>query len=196
MGIEFFRNSVKSEVSDYAANMATYGVRPHGSSMPVRFKRQAYASVRGDPVTTARELWEEIARGRLLVFADISEPFTTNLMESKLTYVTQVDVANPSVIKTRHISDPRLEINERVDEENRPACVIPRPRNIARRLMYFKRRYPGIPLLISKRDVKSASKLVPVSVRGYAYMGYRFAHYVGIYLALFSGWRPSPVNWG
>ena len=27
-------------------------------------------------------------------------------------------------------------------------------------------------------------------------MGYRFGCYVGIYLALFFGWRPSPANWG
>ena len=51
-------------------------------------------------------------------------------------------------------------------------------------------------MLISKRDVKSAFKLAPIAVCGLAYMGCRFAHFVGIYLALFFGWRPSPANWG
>lgn len=51
-------------------------------------------------------------------------------------------------------------------------------------------------ILISKRDVKSAFKLVPASVLGLAYMGYRFAEFVGIDLALLFGWRRSPANWG
>ena len=50
-------------------------------------------------------------------------------------------------------------------------------------------------MLISKRDVRSAFKLAPVSICDLAYMGCRFANYIGIYLALFSGRRPSPANW-
>ena len=196
MRIEFPQGSTQPAVLDYARDMAVYGVRPRGSYPPARFRQQAYACVRDDPITTASELRDDLIKGRIFVFTELPDSLVGNLMESKLTYVTQADVADPSVSKTRHISDPRLEINERVTGDNRPACVIPRHQNIARRLLYFKRRYPGITLLVSKRDVKSAFKLVPVSVRGYAYMGYRFANYVGIYLALFFGWRPSPANWG
>ena len=117
-------------------------------------------------------------------------------MESKLTFVTQADVANPEVVKTRYISDPRVAVNERVGSENHHTCVIPRQQNVARSVLYCKRRYPGIPVLISKRDVESAFKLAPIAVCGLAYMGCRFAHFVGIYLALFFGWRPPPANWG
>ena len=117
-------------------------------------------------------------------------------MESKLTFVTQPDITNPGVLKTRYISDPRVAVNERVFGENRPTCVVPRHQHVARRLLMCKRRYPGIPVLVSKRDVKSAFKLVPISVCGLAHMGCRFANFIGIYLSLFFGWRPSPANWG
>ena len=39
-------------------------------------------------------------------------------------------------------------------------------------------------------------KLIPVSVKGMAYMACRFAKYVFTYRALFFGWRPSPANCG
>ena len=196
MGIGFYKPSVSRDVYSYAVDMATYGVRPHGSRPPIRFKQQAYASVRDDPVTTSSELRGDLLRGRIFIFTEASERFTDNLMGSKLTFVTQTDVASPDQLETRNISAPRLEINERVTGENHPRRIIPRHQIIARRLLYFKRRYPGIPLLISKRGVKSAFKLVPVSVCGYPYVGYRFGQYVGIYLALFFGWMPSAANWG
>ena len=122
-GVKFFKNSVGPDVYSYASDMATFGVRPHGSRLPVRFKQQAYASVRDDPVTTASELRGDLLRGRIFIFTDSSDRFAANLMESKLTFVTKTDVTNPDQLKTRYISDPRLEINERVTGENHPQCV-------------------------------------------------------------------------
>ena len=110
--------------------------------MPTRFRQQAYASVKDDPVTTVVELWEDLVRGRLFIFTEASGPYASNLMESKLTYVAQVDVTDPGKLKTRYISDPILEINERATSENRPTCVILRHQNIARRLL-FSRALPG-----------------------------------------------------
>ena len=77
-----------------------------------------------------------------------------------------------------------------------PQCVIPRHQNATRRILYRKRRYPSIPVLICKRDVKGAFKQIPVSIRGLAYMGCRFSVYISMYIALFFGWRPSPENCG
>lgn len=134
--LEVSKGLVKTDVFDYASDMAAYGFRPHGPSAPVRFHRRAYASVNDDPATTASELWGDLVTGRLFVFTEASERHTANLMESKLTFVTQADVANPEIEQTRYISDPRLEVNERVTSENHPTCVIPRHQNVARRLMY------------------------------------------------------------
>ena len=49
---------------------------------------------------------------------------------------------------------------------------------------------------MSKRDVQSAFKLIPIAVFGLPYMGRRFRNFICIYLALFFGRRPSPANWG
>ena len=195
-GLGISKDVAQGDFFSYAMPMATHGVKPHGHEPPTRVRHQAYSSVNDDPTTTASELRGDLERGRLFLFTAASELAAGDLAESKLTFVTQADVTNPDVVKTRYISDPRVAVNERVFSDNHPACVIPRNQHVARRLLYCKRRYPGAPVLISKRDVKSAFKLAPLAVCGLAYMGCRFARFIGIYLALFFGWRPSPANWG
>ena len=196
MDVGDFRDSVLPDSLEYARDIAKYGVRPQGSRRPVRFRQQAYARFEDDPVATVCEMWSDLVMGCIFVFADVSDPLVGRLAESNRTYVAQNDVTNPDVAKPRYISFRSLEINERVASDYHPSCVIPRHRNIARRMLYFKRRCPVIPLSVANRDVKSAFKLTPVSVCGLAHMGYRFANFFGIYLALFLGSRPSPSKWG
>ena len=62
--------------------------------------------------------------------------------------------------------------------------------------MYRKRRYPGIPVLLGKRDVRSAFKLIPLSISMLYHAGFRVANYILIYLSLYFGWKGSPGNWG
>lgn len=63
-------------------------------------------------------------------------------------------------------------------------------------ILYWNARYPGIPALISKRDVKGDFKLIPVSAQCLEYMGCRFAKFARVGLSLFLGWRPVPARWG
>ena len=127
--------------------MATYGAQPHGADVPTWVRQQAYASVNDEPATAAGELQGDIAKGRLFLFTTASKSATRDPMESKLTFATQSDAANPDVVQNRYISDPRVAVNERVFIVNRPACVIPRHQNSARRLLCCKRRYPGVPVM-------------------------------------------------
>ena len=106
------------------------------------------------------------------------------------------DADNPRVLKTQYTSDPRLEVNERMSKDRRPKCNFPRQANVARRVLHRKRRYPGVPMLISRRGEKWAFKLIPISTKDLLYMGCRFSRYVCLYISLFFGWQPSPANWG
>ena len=185
-GLSVFEGIVAPDLYQHALNISSHGVLPCGDRPPERFQQSAYANINDNPEATAAELWEDLVKGRLMIFTDRSEPFAGDLMGSKLAYVLQKDATNPDVVKVRYISDPRNEVNDRLENDRRPQCIIPRHQNVARRAMYWKRRYPAIPILISKRDFKGSFKLIPVSVRGLAYMGCRFAKYVAMYLAIFS----------
>ena len=117
-------------------------------------------------------------------------------MESKLAYVTQRDVTNPENANVRYISDPRNEVDDRLDNARQPQCVIPLQRNVARRMMYWKRRIPSIPILTCKRDVNGALNLITVWAKGIAYLGCMYAIFIAMYHAQFSGCRTTPANWG
>ena len=196
VGLGVFDDIVSSETLEYALGMAKYGVIAKGDSIPVRLEHQPYASIEDRCEETQRELWSDLVRGRLVIFTTKPDPPMGPLMESKLAYMMQKDVTDPSKMKFMYISDPRNEVDERMGNDRHPKCVIPRQQNVARRILYWQRRYPRVPILIPKRDVRGAFKLIPVSIRSLAYTGCRFAGYMVVYLSLFFGWKPSPANWG
>ena len=195
-GLAIFDDIVEQPLLGYVTKVSQYGVSPCGNKPPERFRQEAYANVQDNPQNTAAELWGGVLKGRLVAFAVDSEPYTGSLMESKLAYVTQKDVTNPANTKVRYISDPRNEVNERIENDHHPQRIIPRHQNVTRRVLYWKRRYHTVPILICKRDANAAFKFIPVSIRGVAYMGCRFSGFLIMYIALFFGWRPSPANWG
>lgn len=196
MGLRVFQGLVDDQVYQYASDIATKGDKPLADRPPLRSRQQPYSTIKDNPERTALELWEDLVNGRPMVFAGESEPWTEELMEYRLDFATQPDAANPDQQKVRYISDPRVEINHRIDADRHPRCIAPRQQNVARRAIYWKRRYNGVEAVLRKRDVKGASRLVPVSMSELPHMGCRFAHYIVTYLSLFFGWKDSPSNWG
>ena len=194
-GLKIFEGVVQPDVLDYAYRLSKFGVFARGDRMPVRFEQQAYSSIDDHPGEAKKEFRAGLFRG-LVVFTARSDFQMGPLMESKLAYVFQKDVADPAKTKVCYISDARSEVNERLDKDRHPKCITPRHQHISRRIIYWGKRCPNIRVWISKRGVWSAFKLIPVSIRSMAYMGCRFAGYMVVYLPLFFGWGPSPANWG
>ena len=79
-------------------------------------------------------------------------------MESELTLYCKNEAGNPEVVGTRRISDPRLDVNTRMSNENRPTFAIPGHQEIDRRRLFWRKRYLCAPISISKRDVGGASE--------------------------------------
>lgn len=79
-------------------------------------------------------------------------------METALAAVAQKGVMCPEVLKTRYISDPRVEANSRITNDRRAKCVAPRRANVSRRILYWWDRYPGIPILTPNRDVTGGAR--------------------------------------
>ena len=115
--------------------------------------------------------WEDLVKGRVMLFTKWREHLLGKLMESSLSLATQKDVTKKDGVKVGYISDPRVEINERIDPAAHPKVRVPKQANVIRRILYWKRRYPTIPVLLCKRDVKGAFKLLPISIRGLTHMG-------------------------
>merc|ERR1712112_649847 len=93
---------------------------------------------------------EDLVKGRIMLFSERCEHLVGDLMESRLAFVTQKDVTKKDGVKVRYISDPRVEINERIDPATHPRVRVPKHANVIRRVLYWKRRYPTIPVLLCR----------------------------------------------
>ena len=122
-GLFVFPDIVQPELIFYASDMAEFGVILHGPELRLRLRKEVYATATDNPERTASELCEDLAKGRLFLFTVASVDYTGNQIDPNLTFVCQQDVTNPDVIKTRLITDPRLEVNTLCYNENNPACV-------------------------------------------------------------------------
>ena len=157
----------------------------------------AYANIADNPQESAAELWEDVAKGRLVLCAEQSDAYTGNLMESKLAYVLQKDSTDPDAMRARYISEPRNEANDRIDNERHRQCTIHRRRNADRRVLYWKRRYQSIPAPISKTRSQGRAQIdTCLDQRPGVHGGGAVFRSIAMYLDLFFGRRPSPANWG
>ena len=98
------------------------------------------------PKNTTPSYFGGALKGRLLVCAKRSDPYAGNLMGSELAYVTRSEVTNPDNTNVRNISDPSNEVHDRIDNDGKPQFITPRRQNVARRVLYWERRYQPIPI--------------------------------------------------
>lgn len=63
-----------------------------------------------------------LVKGRAALFSKKCEDLDGPLMESRMSSVTQKDLANEQSVGVRYISDPTVEINERIDPEHAIRC--------------------------------------------------------------------------
>ena len=122
---------------------STLGLLPKGGGIPVRFRQAPYPSINDCSESTDIAAWGDLVKDRLLVFTPPGEHFSGNLIGSKLDDVTQRDVLNREVNKTRYIPGRRLEENSRIPNFRHPRCVAPRHANVPRRILYWWILYPA-----------------------------------------------------
>ena len=156
-GMNVFKHHVDQALFQKGLDIATRGVSAHSHSPPIRSPQGPYPSVRDNPIQSLKDLWRDLVEGRLFLFTTRSEGKVGPLMETKLPFVEQESMGVP---KIRYINDPRLEINSRANSRRRPFLFVPTIPSLLRRVLYWRRRYHGVPIWLCKRDVKSAFKLV------------------------------------
>ena len=187
---------VGASLYDKGMEIAIQRVNAQSHAPPLRFAQTPYPSVRDNPDQSIKDLWPDLAEARLILFTARGECLLGQLVETKLSFAEHKDVSVEGDTKIRYICDPRLEINSRTDSRRHPFLFAPTIPSLLRRILYWKRRYPGIPVFLCKRDVKSAFKLIPLSIRMMYRAGLRIADYIMAYLSLYFGWKGAPGNWG
>ena len=116
---------VAPELYDRATRVARYGVLPCGGRPPVRFPQTAYFNIHDNPKADADAFREDVVKARRMLFSERPEAYAGNPMESKLACVIQLGATTPDAMKVRYISDPRNDVNGRIDNDRHPHCITP-----------------------------------------------------------------------
>ena len=143
--IDLFDGRAQPELLGYCRNVALYGVRPLATSPPVRSVQQPNSSVRDNQGRTASDLWDDMVKGRIVLFTNVCADTLGPLMESRLAFVAQKDKAKVDGMKARYISDPMVGINERIEPKHRARVRVPKHGNVIRMIWYWDRRCATIP---------------------------------------------------
>ena len=98
--------------------------------------------------------------------------------------------------QVRNICDPRIDTNARAHSRRQPLLAVPSIPSIVRRILFRKRGYPGMPILLAKRDVMAAFKLILLAIRTLARAGFRAGRFIMTYLSMYFGWKGFPGTWG
>ena len=108
-----------------------------------------------------QKFWKDAKEGRSLFFNEQAP--LEGVISSPMGMV-------PKIIPDRTISEEHRPIrdlrkpNENSPKERHPTVECPTHREIARRIMELKMRFPGVPVMMSKRDIEGAFKRVWMSL--------------------------------
>ena len=145
------------------------------------------------------KLWKDVRNGRMLVCTSRTISEYDQIACTPSTLVTKKMPDRTLSTDMRLISDVRL-INNFCDKEDYPQCINPSLEDIATRVEYLDRCFPGVPRRVTKRDVNDAFKRVAthpdcVSILCTEFPGSELGlefDLVFFWLALPFGWSASP----
>ena len=106
-----------------------------------------------------------------MLFSKQCDRLAAPLMESRLAFVPQKDVTEENGARARYFSDPMIDIDERIAPRTHHRVRVPKHGSVIRRVWYLRRRYPTIPSMMCKSDVRGAFKLLRISIRGFGPYG-------------------------
>ena len=141
------------EVARRGVNMSYQGPRERRQGM-------AYQSARDKIGEAYDQLWQEVRTGRVLVCTEDLGDLLAGVVSSPFSRVAKQNPDRTVADEGRFCHDCRIPINEGSDKRDHPRVALPTHGAVAREVLRLRARYPGVPVLVAKRDVKSAFKLI------------------------------------
>ena len=146
-------------IQAFLAKAAREGVPSHSSNPGIRLRGTPGPSVVAEHMQEYLEaLWQDAVKGRLLICSDVSEPWLHDVSAHNVHRVPK-KMAGLVLDKGRFISDMRRQ-NVFMPKELFEQVVLPTLQDVGRRVVTLCHMFPGMRMLIGKRDVASAFKLV------------------------------------
>ena len=108
-----------------------------------------------------QQIYKDVAKGRVLVVPTkvvAREP----VMSSPFGAVPKM-LPDRSLSEEKRVVHDQRQVNEGVPEDAHPPALQPRHRQLARLVLHWQARYPGVPVLLAKKDIAGAFRLLWVA---------------------------------
>lgn len=141
-------------------------------------------------------IWKDVMQGGAWVLPLHEKGLVKDFEFSPLGRVDKFDHLGRVKPKGRLIHDishgGMSSVNTRTDTEVVPAMQLPGVEQLVRSVIYWRSKYPRARILLTKRDVDSAFRRVPLRPEGVKYFGATLGAWILIMLVLTFGWTASP----
>ena len=145
------------------------------------------------------KLWKDARRGRVLLCGRAAEPYLGGALSSPWGRVPKMSPDRTISDEGRFIHDQRA-MNETGHKYLHPPALQPRHRGLAREILWWKHRHPGVKVLIAKRDIAEAFRWIWLRTEDAGMFATELpgkvvgmeGNLVAIYMVLTFGWIGSP----
>jgi len=154
-------DSVPGLLLSYLRTMQSEGIGPRWDGEPSRVHALPHPSAAAYMGEAVDKIWEDAAAGRLLV-CDSRLAELAGVRESSLARVPKMNPDRTVSEEGRLITDMK-KTNTKGSKFRHPPALQPRHAEVAREILWWKARHPGVEVLLAKRDISSAFKLLNLS---------------------------------
>eukprot|EP00438_Fugacium_kawagutii_P015705 Skav235328 [mRNA] locus=scaffold520:603852:614712:+ [translate_table: standard] len=159
---DFFEGLVSPNLLSKARENAIWGISArYEGGVGERVQCGPHPSLKEHLEEAAQQLWKDASRGRVLLCFDEGGEELKGVVSVAMARVPKMLPNRTISSKGRVIWDAKP-INEFCDKTRHPPALQPKHDEIARLIVWWQTRYPGTPILVSKKDVSDAFKWIPV----------------------------------
>eukprot|EP00435_Cladocopium_sp_Y103_P015205 s4477_g3.t1 len=159
---DFFEGLVEDELLAKARENAIWGVSAkYEGGSGGRVQCGPHPSLREHLEEAAQQLWKDASKGRVLLCFDEGTSALEGVVSVAMARVPKMLPDRTVSSKGRVIWDAKP-VNAYCDKGRHPPALQPKHEEVARLIVWWQCRFPGVPILLSKKDVSDAFKWVPL----------------------------------
>ncbi|OLP89832.1 hypothetical protein AK812_SmicGene28645 [Symbiodinium microadriaticum] len=143
-----------------AREVAEYGVEACVSGVgQERVKALPHPSLKEHVDEAGKQIWKDASRGRVLLTLEVPE--LDGVISAPLARVPKRLPDRTLSTKGRLVWDARR-VNSYCKKEEHPPALQPRHSELARLILWWATRFPGVPVRLAKKDTAEAFKWIPL----------------------------------
>ena len=146
------------DILGYLREVREQGMPARYQGVRERVKCKPHPRARANMVQVYKQLMKDVAKQRVLV-ADADHPNLGTAVSSPFEAVPKMLPNRSLSAEVRLVHDQRR-INTGTDKELHPPAVQPSHDQVVRRILWLKTRYPGVQVMLAKKDVAGAFRLL------------------------------------